>query len=179
MVDGAVEFFICDEVNYAAYTSSGPFLAYEIMEDMDSTEVGFTFPSYECWYAVLSNEEHVVNSQVLRGSVELYRRTSAGIAAGGSLADRPVSLAQNRPNPFSPITWIPYAVGSDTRMSLAVYDVNGRLVTTLVSGDVPAGNHTVSWDGKNSEGHPMAPGIYLCKLETPERTITRKMALMR
>jgi flagellar hook assembly protein FlgD len=64
-------------------------------------------------------------------------------------------------------------------MSLEVYDINGRFVTTLVSGDVPAGDHSVSWDGKNAEGHPMAPGIYLYRLETPERTITRKMALMR
>jgi hypothetical protein len=179
MEGGAVEFFICDEANYAAYASSAPFFAYEIMEDMDWASVGFTFPSYETWYAVLSNEEHVVNSQVLHGTVELYRRLSAGVAAGGSEIGKRAALAQNSPNPFTPETRITYSVGRDTNVELTVYDVTGRLVTTLASGEAQAGKHSASWDGRDSEGRTVASGIYLYRLKTPERTLTRKMALMR
>lgn len=179
MTGGAVEFFVCDQTNYTAYTASSPFYAYEIMEDMASADVAFTFPSYETWYAVLSNEEHVVNSQVVRGTVELYRRVSAGVAKGDPAAERLVRLSQNTPNPFGPGTRIEYAVGRDTKVELKVYDVKGRLVATLASGEVAAGNHRVYWDGKNVEGRPAAPGVYLYRLETPDGTFTRKMALMR
>jgi len=64
-------------------------------------------------------------------------------------------------------------------VEITVYDIKGRLVTTLASGQVTAGRHKVSWDGKDSEGHRVAPGIYLCRLATPERTVSRKIALMR
>ncbi len=179
MNGGAVEFFICDDANHTAYASSNAFHAYEIMEDMDSADVGFTFPSFETWYAVLSNEEHVVNSQVLRGTVGLYKRASAGAITGEPAAPGLTMLAQNFPNPFTPETRIVYSVGRDAHVELAVYDIAGRLVTVLASGEVAAGNHKVSWDGKDSEGRPAAPGIYFYRLETPERTISRKMALMR
>jgi hypothetical protein len=177
--DGAVAFFICDDSNFTAYSSSNPFSAYEIMEDMDSAEVWFTVPSYERWYAVLSNEEHIVNSEVVRGTVDLYARPYGAIADGGMAHGVKVALAQNRPNPFGPETFITYAVGTSTPVKVGVYDVNGRVIRTLVSGEVPAGNHRVSWNGKDADGRPMAPGIYLCRLETPGRTITRKMALLR
>jgi len=179
MDGGAVEFFICDETNYAAYTSSGPFFAYEIMEDTDSADVGFTFPSHQQWYAVLSNEEHVVNSQVVRGTVNLYSRVSAGAAEGEVAGENLVALAQNSPNPFGLQTRIAYTLGRETHVDLKVYDINGRLVATLASGTVEAGSHRVSWDGTDAEGRGVAPGIYLYRLDTPGRTITRKMALMR
>jgi hypothetical protein len=179
MEGGAVEFFICDEPNYAAYASADSFLAYEIMEDMDSAAVDFTVPVYGTWYAVLSNEEHVVNSQVLDGTVELYRRVFADVAAGELEHDTEPMLAQNSPNPFSPETWISYTIARDTHVEMKVYDIKGRLVRTLMSGDAPAGKHRATWDGRDSEGRPAATGIYLYRLETPERSISRKMTLIR
>jgi hypothetical protein len=175
---GAVEFFICDEANYTAYASSDTFFAYEIMGDADSAVVGFTFPTYDGWYAVLSNEEHVVTSQVVRGRAELYRRESAYVAGEGDAALR-VSLAQNRPNPFLPETWISYSLGRASNVNLAVYDVSGRLVSTLVSGRVGAGEHKVAWSGTDSRGRRVAPGIYVYRLETPDAIASRKMVFMR
>jgi hypothetical protein len=179
MTGGAVEFFICDATNYAAYAASDSFSAYEIMEDMDSADVAFTVPAFGTWYAVLSNEEHVVNSEVVRGTVGLYRRSSAGLAKQGPSEDGMVRMAQNSPNPFMPETWIAYAVGRATHVDLKVYDIEGRLITSLVSGEIAAGEHRASWDGKDTHGNAVAPGIYLYRLETPERTISRKMALLR
>jgi hypothetical protein len=179
MNGGAIAFFICDETNYTAYASSDSFFAYEIMEDMDSADVGFTFPSFQSWYAVLSNEEHVVNSQVLRGTVNLYRRALASVAGGEPAGANLVALAQNSPNPFCAETGIAYALGRGMRVDLKVYDIAGRLVATLASGEVEAGNHRVLWDGTDSEGRVVAPGVYVYRLETRERTLSRKMALMR
>ncbi len=175
---GALEFFICDAANYGAYAASDSFCAYEIAEDAESGDALFTCPAYENWYAVLSNEEHVVNTQVVRGMAELYRRTGAGVADCGGSSCR-LDLAQNRPNPFAPDTWIAYALASDTNVSLRVYDVEGRLVRTLASGPEEAGTHRVRWDGKDAGGRDAAPGIYLYRLETPGVALSKKMVLLR
>jgi hypothetical protein len=175
---GAVEFFICDSANFGSYAASDTFYAYEIAEDAESGDVTFTCPTYDSWYAVLSNEEHIVNTQVVRGTAELYRRTNADVARGGE-GQRPVRLAQNRPNPFAPETWISYSLGRDAAVSLKVYDVEGRLVRVLVSGTVEAGDHRVKWDGTDAHGRDAAPGIYLYRLETPESAYARKMVLLK
>lgn len=175
---GAAEFFICDATNFGAYAASDTFYAFEIAEDAGSGDVTFTCPTYANWYAVLSNEEHVVNTQVIRGTAELYRRTNAGVPESRD-ESRAVSLAQNRPNPFAPDTYISYSIGRDTAVSLKVYDVEGRLVKTLVSGEVEAGTHSVRWDGTDSAGSEVAPGIYLCRLETPGSVQAKKMVLLK
>ena len=175
---GALEFFVCDATNYAAYAASDTFYAYEIAEDAESGDASFTCLTYDNWYAVLSNEEHIVNTQVVRGTAELYRRAYAGVADDAGASAR-VSLAQNHPNPFAPETLISYAIGRDTRVSLQVYDVKGRLVRTLVSGEEEAGTHSVRWDGRDARGREAAPGIYLYRLETPEVVQSKKMVLLR
>jgi hypothetical protein len=119
-----------------------------------------------------------VNTQVVRGTAELWRRTHAGVAGGGPDAPA-VGLAQNRPNPFASGTWITYSLGRDQQVSLKVYDVEGRLVRTLASGREPAGSHRVRWDGRDSRDRAAAPGIYLYRLETPESVISRKMVLLK
>ena len=174
---GAVEFFVCDEPNYAAYAASDSFLAYNIMEDTDSIFLSFTFPTHDGWYAVLSNEEHVVNSQLVRGTAELYARPSARVA--GSEVRSTFRLGRARPNPFTSETAISYSLTARAEVDLSIYDVSGRKVTTLVSGHVPEGEHRVAWNGTDSAGRPVAPGIYLCRIETPDRRLSQKVVLMR
>lgn len=68
-------------------------------------------------------------------------------------------LEQNYPNPFNPTTVISFQLPVASKASLKVYDILGREVTTLVSGMLPAGNHSAQWNA----GH-LASGIYFCKL---------------
>ena len=94
-----------------------------------------------------------------------------------------VRLYQNHPNPFNPSTVIPYAVPGDASVRrsvlLAVYDVNGALVKTLVSGAVAAGRHEVRWDGHNERGESVSSGIYFVRLDAGKVEATRKMVLLR
>ncbi|MFH1312345.1 MAG: T9SS type A sorting domain-containing protein [Candidatus Eisenbacteria bacterium] len=174
---GAVEFFVCDAPNYAAYATSDSFLAYNIIEDADSVELTFTFPTHDEWYAVLSNEEHVVSSQLVRGTAHLYARPSARVASGSSPGT--IRLDQTRPNPFTSETWISYSVGREAMVDLAIYDVTGRRVTTLVSERVPYGDHRVCWNGLDAFGRPVASGVYLLRVETPERRLSHKVVFVR
>jgi len=89
------------------------------------------------------------------------------------------SLAQNYPNPFNPETNIEFSLPSDQDVNLAVYNLLGQQVRTLVNGRVVAGTHTAHWDGKNERGIDVPSGIYFYRLFTSEFAQTNKMVLVR
>lgn len=91
-----------------------------------------------------------------------------------------LALYQNAPNPFHPATLIAYDVppgGRDVR--LAIYDAQGRLVTTLASGPHTAGRYLLRWDGEDRHGRAMPPGVYFARITSAGETHTRKMTLVR
>ena len=91
-----------------------------------------------------------------------------------------VTLLQNVPNPFNPQTEIKFAVPRDMRITLAVYDVEGRLVRMLADETQHGGVWlSVTWDGKSDRGNPVASGVYFYRLTSPGGTLTRKMLLLK
>jgi hypothetical protein len=84
------------------------------------------------------------------------------------------TLEQNYPNPFNPTTQIAFELPASTTVSLEIYDLLGRPVETLISGNLSAGRHLVKW---NSQGNPS--GVYFYRLVTPEFSASRKMLLLR
>jgi hypothetical protein len=91
----------------------------------------------------------------------------------------PFSLAQNAPNPFNPSTSIKFTIAEDARVTLAVYDVGGRRVRTLVDRDLKASFYRVDWDGRNESGRTVASGIYFYRLQAGSFVQSRKMILLR
>ena len=88
-------------------------------------------------------------------------------------------LFQNFPNPFNPDTWIPYSLSIPVDVSLAIYDVQGRLIINRSLGFQKIGEHTAHWNGRNREGEPVASGIYFYTLNAGEFSATRRMYLQR
>lgn len=93
-------------------------------------------------------------------------------------------LYQNYPNPFNPETWIPYQLGSDSEVTIRVYDLSGRLVRTLDLGHKPADFYSAKdkaahWDGANEASEEMASGIYFYTIEAGDFTATKKMIIAR
>ncbi len=84
------------------------------------------------------------------------------------------SLSNNYPNPFNPATVISYSVPKYERVTLKVYDVLGRLVETLVDREVPAGEHKAVFNGSR-----LASGVYIDRLTSDSKAITRKMILVK
>ena len=83
-------------------------------------------------------------------------------------------LSQNYPNPFNPTTKIQFSLPKATTVKLAVFDVLGRAMTALVEGYKQAGTYSVQFDASR-----LASGIYLCRLSTPETSLTRIMTLIK
>jgi len=90
-----------------------------------------------------------------------------------------LTLHQNRPNPFNPLTHIDFVLFGEAEARLTVYDVTGRAVRTLVDDALGAGEHDVVWDGNDDAGRPCASGLYVYRLTTPGGTVSRRMTLLR
>ncbi len=90
------------------------------------------------------------------------------------------ALVGNAPNPFNPATTISFNLAGDEAVSLHVYDLSGRMVRTLVSGDVMAqGRHDVVWRGRDDRGRQVASGMYLYRMQAGGVVETRRMALIK
>ncbi|MCK4511057.1 T9SS type A sorting domain-containing protein, partial [bacterium] len=104
--------------------------------------------------------------------------TDTGVDDTGEELPR-ISLRQNHPNPFSPSTVISFSLATRGEVRLTVYNIQGRLIRTLVTGSQPAGEQEVAWDGTDEYGVDVAAGVYLYRLRSGELEETRKMILLR
>jgi hypothetical protein len=90
-----------------------------------------------------------------------------------------LTLYQNFPNPFNPVTAIRFDLPSRSRVKLAVYNVNGQLVRVLVDDIMNPGSKSVTWNGLDSARRPAASGVYFYHLIAKGRVKSRKMILLR
>lgn len=97
----------------------------------------------------------------------------AGKDIAGNLPES-FQLNQNFPNPFNPITTIPFSVPEQKDVKIAVYDVNGRLVETVYDGLTSPGNHSVIWDAEK-----LASGNYFIVLSTSDYYMVKKALLLK
>ncbi|UCF04096.1 MAG: T9SS type A sorting domain-containing protein [bacterium] len=89
------------------------------------------------------------------------------------------TLYQNHPNPFNPSTTIRYYVPENSHVILELYDISGKYITRLVNEEQPRGLHSVDWNGLDTQGNPVASGVYVYRLKSSKKTISRKMVLLR
>jgi hypothetical protein len=93
-------------------------------------------------------------------------------------------LNQNFPNPFNPNTVIGFQISetgdsSSNFVNIAVYNIRGQLVRTLVDDFFTVGEHSVVWDGTDESGRNVSSGIYFYKMKTDNQLQTKKMILMK
>ena len=90
------------------------------------------------------------------------------------------ALHQNYPNPFNPSTQISFDIpeGSEV-VTLNIYNILGKKVSTLLNNVMKPGKHKVEWNAIDSDGNPVASGIYFYELNTPSFIARKKMLLIR
>jgi len=104
---------------------------------------------------------------------------AGGFTFNGNGIPKQIVLQQNYPNPFNPETKIPYNLQTAGDVSVVVYDLLGRKVRTLVNEVQSAGSYETHWDGLTDAGSQAASGIYIYKLTTKDKQISKKMNLIR
>jgi hypothetical protein len=104
---------------------------------------------------------------------------SIAYSGGGDAVPTAYALDQNWPNPFNPETTLSYALPESGEVELAVFNVLGQKVKTLVSGHQEAGAYEVIWDGSDESGNKVASGIYFYRAKINDFSKTRKMVLLK
>ncbi len=97
--------------------------------------------------------------------------------AGGGDTPRALAVTGITPNPFNPRTKIAFAVPQAGLVNVRIHDMRGRVVKTLVSGDMAAGRHERVWEGRDDDGAPVATGVYLVRVHDGDRVATAKVVL--
>jgi hypothetical protein len=136
--------------------------------------------------AKTNNDENIVVVHDPTIANLYYQEWTARYRASGgtTLSVDPVStpagiaLAACRPNPSSGPTTFQYSIARDAAdVNLAIFDVTGRTVRTLVSGAVHAGTHQVAWDGHDDSGRLKRAGVYYYRLRSGGETRSRLLVL--
>jgi hypothetical protein len=104
---------------------------------------------------------------------------AASVPAAGREPHNDVMLVRTAPNPFRERTVVEFTVEGAHSAELAVYDVTGKLVKTLLSGRVAAGVQSAHWDGTDSRGRRVSPGVYLFRLEAGGHQAIQKATLLK
>ncbi len=146
------------------YVIIGYGVSGEVLDGKNQTEIFSAAGGYEITSAIIANE----TSQSMEVNI------------AEAVLPETFELNQNFPNPFNPSTDISFSIGSDDFINLNIYDIQGRLIRSLIdNGFTPAGTYSFTWNGLNQYGTHVPSGMYLYKLESSEQTITRKMVMMK
>ena len=82
------------------------------------------------------------------------------------------------PNPSRGASEVRYAIPNPGRVSVAIYDVQGRLMRSLVSDNEDAGSHVARWDGKSSDGRAASNGVYFARLDAAGRGMVSRFVML-
>jgi hypothetical protein len=114
------------------------------------------------------NRIHLKECQVVYSS-EVYQ----------SLLPRRFEVKHAYPNPFNPTVSLTYAIPRANRVEIRVFDINGRLIRTLVDAQQKAGWYTVEWDGRNELGKGVSSGMYIVRVQAGFDSHTQKVLLLK
>ena len=95
------------------------------------------------------------------------------------IASPTLALEPIRPNPFHDQAVISFTLGASGPVRLAIHDVRGRHIETLITGPREAGSHRAVWNANGRRGVPASSGIYFVRLESQNGTCTRSVLLLR
>ena len=96
------------------------------------------------------------------------------LSINNNLRPQNFEITQIYPNPFNPITTIQYILIQNTNIQVLVYDIQGRVITTLIDGIQTAGNHSIMWDASK-----FSSGIYFLNMSSGKISKTKQLVLMK
>ncbi len=159
-----------EESDWSVLVSAGPF-------NLPAGEV------LAVTFAIVAGDD-LVDLRANAERARVWLLPGSGPTGVGDAGVPPVTLApvllQNVPNPFNPSTQIAFDLPQRGRVVLRIYDVEGRLVRTLIDGMGERGRTTLTWDARNEAGRPVGSGVYLYQLDTDQGAVPgRKMTVVR
>ena len=124
-----------------------------------------------------NGELYIIDRQSSQG--EIYKIVPSGSVGIPPTAPVHLNLGPNYPNPFNPITTIPFELDRSALVQLAVYGADGRLVKVLIAAGRSPGAHTVVWDGRDATGRVVSAGTYFYRLTSGLQQRAGRMVLLK
>ncbi len=106
------------------------------------------------------------------------RLSVTGIAESKQPVPTVYSLQSSKPNPFYNTTEIRYGLPMTSNVNLAIYDITGKLVKTLINSTENPGYHRIIWNGVDNTGKRAGAGLYFIRFESAHYTATQKLILI-
>ena len=152
---GAFDLYVCDG-NWTFYPPSIPNYSSPSSQNLTISEIPDTLRTI-----VFSDYSGVDDNQ------------------GSGALPKKFALEQNHPNPFNLETTIEYALPKEGQVKIAIYNVLGQKIRTLLDRREPVGCRRIMWDGKNDRGEIVSSGIYFYRIETEGFIQAKKMLLLK
>jgi hypothetical protein len=111
--------------------------------------------------------------------IEVIGTPLLGLAGERSALPTDFEFSGIYPNPFNSTVTLAYALPAESPVRFAIFDIQGRKVTTIDCGTRPAGYHSAAWDGRDGAGEPVASGVYLVRLLAGEREFTKRAVMLK
>ena len=164
-------------VHYVVYRDTAAVFVPSALRAVATVEHPVTtfddIPPFECYYLVVAVDADGYSSGY---SQRVY--TDAQLSpAGDGFAPRVLSITGVVPNPFNPMATVKFDLPRSGKVKLTVFDLRGRMVRELVSGQMDAGSHEVMWNGRDGQGQMSATGVYFARLSSADGVKTVKMVL--
>jgi hypothetical protein len=122
-------------------------------------------------------------SKIEKGSIQIDNsRDCYYVSFKGNQNDTPAPVEieiTNFPNPFNPETTLFFSLSTEQEIELTVYNLKGQKVKQLAKGQFPSGKNSVVWNGTDDNGKQVGSGLYFYKLKTSEKTVSKKMLLLK
>ena len=154
-------------------------ITFHIPDDFVSSVVHFTFTITSD--SAISGGHDRTFTNTFEFDITLGSATAVEDNTTDNLLPVSFALDQNYPNPFNPSTVISYSIeaGQVGQTNLAIFNVLGQEVATLVDQVQGPGYYSVEWSGRGADGIPVASGFYFYRLVNGDRSETRKMMLLK
>jgi hypothetical protein len=125
----------------------------------------------------------ILKSREIAGANEATINASGAIhlilSVEGGAVPREFSLSQNYPNPFNPSTKFVVGLPQTAHLDVAVYNILGQKVASLVSENRDAGFYTITWNGNAEGGFAASSGVYFVRVNADKFNAVRKILMMK
>lgn len=158
-ISGSILKHVADADNVYAYISKGNPGKFIFKNTVDTENRSFYFVKLSGGYKSASAENEAEKSDPEINHV--------------------LDLSDNIPNPFNPVTKIKYEIPEAGIVKLAVFDISGREIRSLVNEYKPAGKYEAVFDAVNGRGRSLASGVYFYRLQTKGQILTKRMILIK
>ncbi|MFL3044535.1 MAG: T9SS type A sorting domain-containing protein [Candidatus Neomarinimicrobiota bacterium] len=127
-------------------------------------------------YSLITDSTYLIPQLAPDGN---YCPASTNVVANNILYPNGFQLHAAYPNPFNPVTAIPYEAPIGGQLTIGIYDLRGKLVRTLINDKQSVSPGIVYWNGKSDNEKPLPSGVYFYRLSAVNYTATRKIVLLK